>query len=108
MNILVLYLTPPPTPPQPMASLSLLEAPSKGAVVDFSRIPQVGVFLLLVINTEARAEGRSPHYLLSSASWRKVGGAMGGWGGGGQRSLYGTASEVTKEYMSPAGDREAK
>lgn len=95
MNILVLYLTPPPLPPQPITPLSLFEAPSKGAVADFSRIPQVGVFLLLVINTEPRAEGRSPQYLLSSASWRKV---------GGQRSLYGTPSEVTKEYMSPAGD----
>lgn len=86
MNILVLYLTPPPCC-HSVYSLTLFEVPKQGSVVDFSRIstclhprlPAAGNQNHATSRREVLASLHSVQaYLFSSASWRKVGGAMDG------------------------------
>lgn len=84
MNIPVLYLTPPPRR-HSAYSLSLLEASRQGAIVDFSQIsnglhprrPATGNQHHATSRGQVSQRGMHRCFF-SFASWRKLGGALGG------------------------------
>lgn len=94
MNVLVLYLTPPPCC-HSVYSLTVFKVPKHGAVVDFSpnstclrpRLPAAGHQNRATSRREVSASLHGMQgYLISSASWRKVGGAIAfATGGGGTK-----------------------